>query len=944
MKRITKLMVFAGAMLAASCSENEIMEVKQNDQIFFRTEIARQTRATSTTVNTLGAFNITAWKDDPDPSNDAPIIQNAEFSRGNSDVYKASGNTQYYWPKGVDVKFYAYAPKAATGNGLTYSSAKRIDVEPLADTDSQVDLLYAANTGNKVQNAINGVTLNFRHTMAQIQVRVKNSKSDVNFNVTGWKIAGVDGSAYFEFDDASNTNDVASGSQNTFSRDMWSGNDDDHSVSYSKTFDAVNVTGVNSSWGTLTGSAILIPQDAAKATAYSGSDPLNNPLNGAYIAVQYQALDTDGGVMVDADTWGCWPVKFEWHPGFRYIYTIDLAEYGYKETGKDDLEPISDDLNVQFKFVDVEVDEWQPQDDEDANTNVSISTSSNTPYLRFHTVGGMQTFYLLTQGYGSGGSASPLEYSYDENATNWNPVLISDENSLNGIPFGDDGNENVDLLVRGEGFYNEITGGSPKLWNIAFGDEDQLVDCIGNIAALADYKHMAAPVSKDGQYAGLFMQCKALRTAPELPSETLTPMCYTSMFMGCENLINAPQLPATTMKQSCYSSMFSGCKSLETAPVLPATTLDAGCYTKMFEGCTNLVAVYYLPATTLSYNCYESMFEGCTSMTEAPLLPATEGAPYCYKNMFKNCSSLSSVTAYISWGLANLSGVIDNWLSGVNQNGIFRCKAFSGYDRSDYKLPSGWTLIEDMETGAYLRFQTEGTNLQTLYIKKLAGLGNPNDDSNLEYSLDGGGNWNKLKLTDDNKTCNGVTFGYNEGLKQDLLIRGNGFRNYLSDMQDMSNARIWCFAFKEDNVKVACSGNIGALYNYNDMSAAMTLSGQYAGLFAECEVLVSAPDLPAETLTNNCYLSMFSGCSSLVSAPVLPATSLTDGCYFGMFQGCSSLNSVKAMFLTNPASKCDGWLNGVSEHGCFVKNAAATWDDPDNDYIPEYWKVYSVTK
>ena len=58
-------------------------------------------------------------------------------------------------------------------------------MEPLADTDSQVDLLYAANTGNKVQNAINGVTLNFRHTMAQIQVRVKNIKSDVNFNVTG---------------------------------------------------------------------------------------------------------------------------------------------------------------------------------------------------------------------------------------------------------------------------------------------------------------------------------------------------------------------------------------------------------------------------------------------------------------------------------------------------------------------------------------------------------------------------------------------------------------------------------------------------------------------------------------------------------------------------------------------------------------------------------------
>jgi len=632
MKRITKLMVFAGAMLAASCSENEIMEVKQNDQIFFRTEIARQTRATSTTVNTLGAFNITAWKDDPDPSNDAPIIQNAEFTRGTSDVYKASGNTQYYWPKGVDVKFYAYAPKAAAGNGLTYSSAKRIDVEPLADTDSQVDLLYAANTGNKVQNAINGVTLNFRHTMSQIQVRVKNSLSDVNFKVTGWKIAGVDGSAYFEFDDASTTNDAASGSQNTLSGIMWHDNNDNFTASYTKTITTRNVTGVNSSWGMLTGSAILIPQGAAKATAYSGSDPVSNPLNGAYIAIQYQALDGEDNELAPAGTWGCWPVRFDWLPGFRYIYTIDLAEYGYKEKGKDELEPISEDLNVEFKFVDVEIDEWQPTDDDAANKDVTMA-EKYPPYLLFHAVGGQQKLGVTKDS--GNDTETHLEYSYD--AVNWDNVEFNDM-----IPFGGDGVENKDLYLRGMGFYNEVIDDSHQnVKRFYFQSNDIPVECTGSIGALTDYEYPSAPLTKPGQYAKMFMGCRCLKKAPEMPSEVLTMGCYAGTYYGCWGLTVPPALPATELEDQCYIMMFADCRNMTTAPALPATVLADRCYYQMFVACTKLINAPALPATTLVNNCYEEMFYKCTNLTKAPEISATTLADSCCYRMFYECSNLS---------------------------------------------------------------------------------------------------------------------------------------------------------------------------------------------------------------------------------------------------------------------------------------------------------------
>ena len=70
----------------------------------------------------------------------------------------------------------------------------------------------------------------------------------------------------------------------------------------------------------------------------------------------------------------------------------------------------------------------------------------------------------------------------------------------------------------------------------------------------------------------------------------------------------------------------------------------------------------------------------------------------------------------------------------------------------------------------------------------------------------------------------------------------------------------------------------------------LTIAGCYSYMFSDCINLVSAPELPATTLTQHCYGSMFSGCTSLVNVPeILPATTLATSCYSSMFYGCSSL-------------------------------------------------------
>ena len=114
------------------------------------------------------------------------------------------------------------------------------------------------------------------------------------------------------------------------------------------------------------------------------------------------------------------------------------------------------------------------------------------------------------------------------------------------------------------------------------------VSCSGNIMSLIDYKNLPDVIPCSYCFYGLFENCNALTTAPELPATKLTDKCYVFMFSGCTSLTTAPELPATELAESCYESMFSNCYSLTSAPELPATKLADYCYSWMFNGCTFL--------------------------------------------------------------------------------------------------------------------------------------------------------------------------------------------------------------------------------------------------------------------------------------------------------------------------------------------------------------------
>ncbi len=136
---------------------------------------------------------------------------------------------------------------------------------------------------------------------------------------------------------------------------------------------------------------------------------------------------------------------------------------------------------------------------------------------------------------------------------------------------------------------------------------------------------------------------------------------------------------------------------------------------------------------------------------------------------------------------------------------------------------------------------------------------------------------------------------------------GDGYELYISGTGNTKlcggNQKRWVIT----GSGVACTGNIETLLDYKTVKSGQhpTMANScYSMLFLRCASLISAPELPATSLTDGCYSSMFSSCTGLISAPELPATSLTDRCYDFMFEECTSLTKAPALPATVLATNC----------------------------------------
>ena len=359
------------AIIMAACSSNETIEVNENkgDLISFRPIVKGVTRAADADLSSdATSFNVEAFNTGTTTS---PYFSNVTYTNTSGTFTSAM---KYYWPT-TNLDFYAYSP--TTSDQVAKTDFKTFTITPSTTVSEQVDFIYA-NTNNKGKGSTGEVTtLNFRHAGAKIVVKVKNSAPNLKFEISGWKLGYLDNSATFTYGDTST--DTQDGAQLAFSD--WSENTTQSAANtYSTAFTANPIAASQSTayflgnTGTPSTSAtdeslnmILIPQTLTAATAYASAATDAKP-NGSYIALKMVIKNntTAGEKVADAttdDKWAMWPIGgYNWEPGKKYTYTIDLAGGGYYETNQDtdaDLDAILE--GAEIKFASVTVDGWTDQ-------------------------------------------------------------------------------------------------------------------------------------------------------------------------------------------------------------------------------------------------------------------------------------------------------------------------------------------------------------------------------------------------------------------------------------------------------------------------------------------------------------------------------------------------------------------------------------------------------
>ena len=356
------------AIMMAACSSNETIEVNENkgDLISFRPIVKGVTRAADANLSSdATSFNVEAFNTG---TTESPYFSNVTYTNSGGTFTSA---TKYYWPTN-NLDFYAYSP--TTSGQFVKTDYKTFTITPSATVSEQVDFIYA-NTNNKGKGSTGEVTtLNFRHAGAKIAVKVKNSAPNLKFEISGWKLGYLDNSATFTYGDA--TTDTKDGAQLAFSD--WSENTTQSAANTYSTEFTANAIAASQSTAYFLGNAgtpstsatdeslnmILIPQTLTAATAYASTTAGAKP-NGSYIALKMVIKNnTDAGETVADATadgkWAIWPIGgYNWEPGKKYTYTIDLAGGGYYETNQDtdaDLDPILE--GAEIKFASVSVDGW----------------------------------------------------------------------------------------------------------------------------------------------------------------------------------------------------------------------------------------------------------------------------------------------------------------------------------------------------------------------------------------------------------------------------------------------------------------------------------------------------------------------------------------------------------------------------------------------------------
>ena len=386
-----KIYFFAAlaAVALASCSNDEVVQTTQTspaNEINFRPLMGNVTRAVEKTAFANNdVISIRANFGSADYFNDTYTFDGTNFK-------PTTATTHYYWPSdladadGKRMTFYATYPNsvaAQTGDGAF----------ALTDYDAETDILFAKKVvTTKPSDGVS--TMNFRHALSEIDVKVKNTNAGLEVTITGVRVGFIARTASFSCDEltepkitSATGTSIPNLAQTCWTRINPTSADADK---YTKE------TGISK---TLTGAVttaqaidddftpwMFIPQNLeteqgegnpayenkyasnAKGTAVSAPN-----LKCAYVALKMTIKNNDDAKTgIVAEQWCYWPIYTSWEPGKKYTYIIDVAGGGYQptnvdETASDELDPVLKGLEIWFDAN--SIDTWITDIDEDGTAD-----------------------------------------------------------------------------------------------------------------------------------------------------------------------------------------------------------------------------------------------------------------------------------------------------------------------------------------------------------------------------------------------------------------------------------------------------------------------------------------------------------------------------------------------------------------------------------------------
>lgn len=341
----TNLLVLsaAAALLATSCSKNQLSEANPGEPIQFKAFVGAASKVAESTTDNVASFAVTAFLGSTTPG---AVYFSDTYDKQSGDgttSWVTSSNQPYYWPTSGGLTFLGYSPKdissvfksQPTVDLSSVDAAKITGVAPKTRATEQTDLLMFRNSGTS-----GSVPLVMQHPLSQIVIKAKNSNTtNMKVEVAGVKITNAKGQGDVTWMTGNVSEGAApmgaarwtqtEGSETSY---LAGGQTETTPVQLTDNADAVDIMFSE-------GGFMLIPQ---QLTAWNQTA---QDLTGAYIAVLCRVSQKNGTGWTQVypttpDTFGYAAVGIgtNWEPGKKYTYTLNFFGNG----GGGGIEPPTD--------------------------------------------------------------------------------------------------------------------------------------------------------------------------------------------------------------------------------------------------------------------------------------------------------------------------------------------------------------------------------------------------------------------------------------------------------------------------------------------------------------------------------------------------------------------------------------------------------------------------